>query len=122
MTPRVAGKRLVVSAAIVDAVLLLSFATFGRANHDEGIGVAGVLTVAWPFLVAWVVAGVAVKLPREPLSPRRATLAWSIALPFAILGRAIGGRGIDPAFLVVAALFTFACLVGWRVLATLIRR
>ena len=109
-------------AAGLDVALLLAFAAGGRRNHDESLTGAGVLVVAWPFIVAWAIAFVATGLWREPLNPLRAAPAWALALPLAILGRFISGRGNDPAFVVVAAIFTFACLVGWRAIHLKLRR
>ena len=115
-------RRLAVRAAAVDASLLLGFAAIGRVNHDEGLTLSGVFGVAWPFLTGWAIAFFASGLSRDPLSPRRATLAWAVMLPLAIVGRRISGRGNDPAFVIVAATFTLACLAGWRALATIRRR
>ena len=48
-----------VRALAADVVLVLLFATIGRASHREGLSVAGVLEVAWPFLAALAVGWLA---------------------------------------------------------------
>jgi hypothetical protein len=103
-----------VLAFALDAGLLVLFAALGRRTHDEGSPVAGTLVVAAPFLAGWAIAAVAARLIAAPLSPRRATLAWAIALPVGFALRAATGRGLAFGFIVVALLFTAATLVGWR--------
>lgn len=98
----------------LDAALILLFAVSGRRSHDEGVTFVGVLAVAWPFLTGWLVGAAAMRLDRTPLDVRRAAIALAIALPVAFAFRAVSGRGLAPAFLVVAIIAHAVLLLGWR--------
>jgi hypothetical protein len=103
-----------VLAFALDAGLLVLFAALGRRTHDEGSLLAGTLVVAAPFLAGWAIGAVVSRLVADPLSSRRATLAWAIALPVGFALRAATGRGLAFGFIVVALVFTAATLLGWR--------
>jgi hypothetical protein len=115
-------RRTALAAFAVDAALLLLFAVLGRRTHDEEGAVSGTLLVAAPFLAGWALGAIASRLPLEPLSPRRAALAWAIALPVGFALRAATGRGLAAGFLVVALVFTAVTLLGWRAAAVAARR
>jgi hypothetical protein len=104
----------------VDVVAILLFAALGRRNHDEGSTITGVLVVAWPFLAGWTVAWFATRLDRRPRAPGAALRALAVAIPVALLLRVVSGRGIAPAFIVVAVVFLGLVLVGRRALVSLI--
>jgi hypothetical protein len=114
--------RTAVLAFAVDAAALLVFAAIGRRTHDEDGAVAGVLLVAAPFIVGWAAGAVVARLPRDPLSVRRAVPAWAIALPVGFALRAATGRGLGFGFLVVTVMFTAVTLLGWRLAAAAVRR
>ncbi len=101
-------------AFAVDAAWLVLFAALGRRTHDEGGAIAGTLVVAAPLVAGWALGGLAVRLAHDPLSPRRAALAWAVALPVGMALRAATGRGLAPAFLLVALAFGAVALIGWR--------
>lgn len=107
---------------LVDVVAIVVFAALGRRNHGEGTSAAGVLVVAAPFLAGWTVAWFATRLHRTPASAGRALGALAVALPIALLLRALTGRGDAPAFVVVAAVFLGLALVGRRWLVGVIAR
>ncbi|MEW6583397.1 MAG: DUF3054 domain-containing protein, partial [Actinomycetota bacterium] len=73
--------RRVTVAAVVDALLILLFAAMGRRAHDEGAGVASVLSTAAPFLIGYAVAAAALRLHRAPLDLARGALAWAAGIP-----------------------------------------
>ncbi len=100
----------------VDALAILAFATFGRRSHQEGVSVAGVLSVAWPFLAGWAVGATALGVWRHPGSPGLAARAFAVALPVAFALRAVSGRGLAIAFVIVAVVTTGLLLVGRRLL------
>lgn len=110
-------------AMVVDLLLVVVFAAIGRRNHDEGGGLIETLTVAAPFLIGYVLAAAAFRLDRAPTDVRR-------ALKVAVAGVGIGlvlrgvvfGRGLAPAFVVVAVITITALIVGWRIVATGIAR
>lgn len=108
-------------AAGLDAALVLVFALVGRASHGEGL--LGVLTTWWPFLgglaIGWLVM-------RAWRSPGRIVWTgigvWLCTLGGGMLLRAASGQGIQPSFVVVAALVLGLFLLGWRALSLLVVR
>lgn len=104
------------AAMLGDLVLLVAFAALGRRAHDEdGSAVAQTFTIAAPFLIGYAVAGVSLRLDRDPFSLRRGTGVWALGLGLGLLLRGTAfDRGLAPAFVVVAVLVTGALLVGWR--------
>ena len=114
-----AGVRRAWLAFVLDAALIVLFAALGRRTHDEGSAVGGTLHVAAPFLLGWAVGAAVARLDHDPLSARRAVLAWVIALPVGFALRALDGRGLAFGFVVVALVFTAATLIGWRALVAL---
>jgi hypothetical protein len=106
--------RAVLVQCVLDAAVLIGFAALGRRSHGEDV--AGTLAVAAPFLAAWLVGALLVRLQRRPASWPRALRALAVAFPLALALRAASGGGLAPAFVVVALLFLLAGLVGRRLL------
>jgi hypothetical protein len=106
-------------AVAVDAVLVLVFAAVGRASHDEGNALVGVLATAWPFLLGLAVGWALVRV----LSQRWALEVGpgvSVVLVTVVVGmllRAVTGQGTAPSFVLVATLVLAALLLGWRAVA-----
>lgn len=100
----------------MDVLCVLVFALVGRASHDEGLTVAGVLLVAWPFLAGLAVGWGAARRLRHgwPIKPGAAILVWAGALVVGMVLRAATGAGTALSFVLVAAFTLFAALVGWR--------
>lgn len=111
-------------ALILDAVFVLVFAVIGRASHEEDA--AGFLLTAWPFLVALVVGHLAAALlparPRRPWSPGWGAVVWAVTVIGGMLLRVVSGETAQVAFIIVATLVLGVLLVGWRVVAALVRR
>ncbi len=100
---------------VVDAAMLVLFAALGRRAHDEGSAIAGTLTVAAPFLMGYAVAAAGLRLDRDPFGVRRGALVWGAGIVLGLVLRgAVFGRGLAPAFVVVAVVTTGVLLVGWR--------
>ncbi len=108
----------VVIAAVADLALIILFAAIGRRSHDEGSALAGTLTVAAPFLIGYGIAAVACRLDRSPRSVGRGVLisVGAVGLGLVLRGTAFG-RGVAPAFVVVALITITALLAGWRLVA-----
>ncbi|GAB3927971.1 hypothetical protein GCM10027613_44540 [Microlunatus endophyticus] len=49
---------------LLDVVMVLVFATIGRASHSETDSVTGILATAWPFAVAAIIGSVVAALAR----------------------------------------------------------
>ncbi len=108
-------------AFFLDLLVVLLFAAAGRASHDLGDDVLGVLGTAWPFLVGLVVGWVAV------LRQRGRGPWWLDGLVVAVctlvvgmLLRSVSGGGTAWAFVLVATGTLVAGLVGWRAVAALV--
>ncbi len=108
----------------IDVVFVLVFAAVGRASHDEGNAVVGVLATAWPFLVGLAVGWALVRT----LSHRWAVdvgTAISVVVSTVVVGmflRAVTGQGTAPSFVLVATLVLAALLLGWRAVAVRVGR
>lgn len=111
-------------AVIVDAVLVLVFAVIGRASHDEDP--LGFLLTAWPFLVALVVGHALAALvparPRRPWSLGWGVIVWVVTVAGGMLLRIATRDTAETPFIIVAALVLAALLLGWRLIALLVRR
>ena len=95
---------------------VLALALDGNSSHDAGDSDWVVLAIAWPYALAaglahaWLAA-----------SGRQAHRVWpegatvlAVTYVLGMLLRAISGRGLAPAFLVVAAIFLVVTMLGWR--------
>jgi hypothetical protein len=113
--------RTAVLAVALDMIVLIGFAAVGRRSHGEGGALAETLTVAWPFVVAWLaVAGASRALIQ--IAPVAAAISWIAAWPLALILRAFSERGDAPSFAVVALVVPLVALTGWRAAARLVLR
>jgi hypothetical protein len=114
--------RRVLPAALVDAALVVAFAATGRASHDSDV-LAGLWMTAWPFLAGAAVGWLVSRAWRAPAAPVRVGIpVWISALVIGMLLRALSGQGIALPFVMVAAAVLGVLLVGWRLVAALVRR
>lgn len=108
----------VVVAAITDLLLIIVFAVIGRRSHDEGSALVGTLTVAAPFLIGYAIAAAVCRLDRAPRRVARGALVAIAGVGVGLVLRGtVFGRGLAPAFVVVALITITALLVGWRLVA-----
>ncbi len=120
--PRAGSAAATAARFAIDALLVVAFAAIGRASHESGVlgeGGRGLLTTAWPFLVAlaagWIVS-MAWRAPSAPL--RTGVPVWAMTVTGGMLLRALSGQGTAVPFIVVATLTLLALLVGWRAVAS----
>ncbi|WP_430866891.1 DUF3054 domain-containing protein [Demequina aurantiaca] len=111
-------------AAALDAGAILVFAVVGRATHEEGIlggNGLGLLGTLWPFLVGAAAGWALAKAWRKPCAwwPT-GVIIWASAFGGGILLRLVSSQGVAVSFMIVAALFLAATLIGWRVVAGVI--
>lgn len=103
-------------ALVADVVVIVVFAAIGRAEHDTGNPILGVLATAWPFLagaaLGWVVVTLAGK--RLPISPGPGITVWLTTVIVGMLLRQVTDQGTATAFIVVATLVLGALMLGWR--------
>ncbi len=115
--------RTVASALAIDIALVVVFAAIGRVSHTERLTVVGVGETAWPFLTGLIAGWLATLGWRAPLAPVRTGLGvWALTLAGGMLLRAASRQGVAVAFVVVAGVVLLLFLVGWRGVATAIRR
>ena len=108
-----------VIAATTDLVLIILFAVIGRRSHDQGSALSGTLTVAAPFLIGYAIAAAFCRLDRAPRSARRGMLIAPVAVGLGLVLRGtVFGRGVAPAFVVVALITMTALLVSWSLVAS----
>lgn len=109
---------------VIDAALVVLFATFGRGVHAEGLGVAQVWATAWPFLVGLVVGWVLVLATRRvSTAVGTGVLLWVSTLLLGMVIRGLTeGRVPHWSFILVAGLTTAVFLIGWRAIAVALRR
>ncbi len=124
-SPRLSGA-VVAGSLGLDALLVVGFAAVGRASHESGVlgeGGVGLLTTAWPFLIALAVGWILSTAWRAPLAPLRTGVpVWVVTVVGGMLLRAVSGQGTAVPFVVVATLTLLALLVGWRLVAALVAR
>ncbi|MDN5789384.1 MAG: DUF3054 domain-containing protein [Micrococcales bacterium] len=107
-------------AFVLDLVLVLVFATIGRATHEHGLTVTGVIGTAWPFLLGTAIGWGGVRLLSKawPLEVGPGVTVWLATVVFGMLLRGVSGGGIALPFVLVAAGTLALLLVGWRALLT----
>lgn len=105
---------------LADALAIVVFAAAGRASHQEGSSLAGVLYTAWPFLLAAAVAWPVLRVwrGRWPTTPADGLFVWLGTLAGGMAARAVNGSGTHWSFVLVAALVLGVLLLGWRALVT----
>lgn len=121
MTTGDANDRRITVAAALDAFSIVVFVAVGRRNHDQDPALAGTLFTAAPFLVALGVGWVVSRAWREPFGLFTGAVIWVVTIGLGmVLRNLVFDRGTAASFVVVATLFTGACLVGWRLIARLL--
>lgn len=108
---------------LADLACVLALAIGGRSTHEADTAYWQVAVIAWPFALATALAhGHLASRGRDTtrLWPAGATILV-VTYALGMLLRAISGRGMDPAFLVVAGAFLTATMLGWRIAVRLAR-
>ncbi|AUG28897.1 DUF3054 domain-containing protein [Microbacterium hominis] len=109
-------------AAALDVALVITFAAVGRASHDSDVW-TGLATTAWPFLAALVLGWLIAQGWKAPFALGRTGLpVWAVTLVGGMLLRVASGQGIAVSFVIVAGIVLAVFLLGWRLVALLLRR
>jgi uncharacterized membrane protein len=109
--------------AACDAALILVFAAIGRDAHQRGEIIAGVFSTAWPFLAGAAVSWLALRIWRSPLALWPSGVGvWLGTVAVGMLLRAVTGQTVVLPFVIVALLSLGLFLLGYRLLAAVIRR
>lgn len=104
-------------APILDAVCVLALVAVGTRNHDSADSLTGVLAVGAPFWgalgLAWTLRGPWLR----PFDTRTAATTWIVTVVVGmVLRNTAFDRGTALPFVIVASLFLFATMFGWRAL------
>ena len=103
---------------------VLALAIGGKGSHEASEPNWVVLAIAWPHAVAASLTHV--RLVSRGRPTRRTWPEGGIVLAgtyvLGMLLRAISGRGLDPAFLIVAGLFLALTMLGWRAVVQIMTR
>ena len=101
-----------------DAASVLALVVVGTRNHDTDTGVVAVIGVGVPFWIALAVVSTLPLVGNDPRSTRAATTVWvgTVALGM-VLRNLVFDRGTATPFVIVASLFLFASMFGWRAVA-----
>lgn len=109
---------------VADLVLVTIFAALGVITHDGALTAPLLIRVAWPFLLALLVAHLILRTWKA--SPwqvwPRGVFIVLITVVGAMTIRSLLGEGTDPAFVIVAFCVNTLFLLGWRLLARLLTR
>jgi FtsH-binding integral membrane protein len=107
----------------LDVIGVVGFVALGRNSHAERDSLAGVLTVAAPFLVGLGVGWVIVGRTGRPAGMRAGMVVWGCTVIVGLTLRSVAfDRAVPPAFVVVAAAFLGLWLLGWRAASMILAR
>jgi hypothetical protein len=111
------------TAAAADVACIVVFVALGRDSHGEALDLAGIAGVAAPFLLGLAAGWLVARAWRDPRAPRTGVRIWPVTVAVGMLLRHfLWSRGTAAAFVVVATIFLFVFLVGWRVIAREVTR
>lgn len=111
-------------ALIVDLILVVLFTIVGHYTHSHNFDPQGLMTTAWPFVAALVIAWLLTGIWDRPIAPlATGTGVWAITVLVGLVLRGITGAGGEPgtvpvSFMIVATTLNLITLVGWRIIAT----
>ena len=116
------GPAVAAAAALLDGCGVLAFVIIGRHAHADGDSLAGIWHTAWPFLAGLAAGLLAVRGWRRPLAIVPAGLgSWLGAAGAGMAIRVLAGQGTAAAFIAVALAFLALFLLGWRLVARMVR-
>lgn len=122
-SPR-ASTAVITIAAVLDTVFVIGFAASGRSQHGEAATLGGLWQTAWPFLAGLALIWIVALVWRRPLAAIRSGVPiWLGTVAVGMLLRVLftdGGAALP--FVLVATGTLGLTLVGWRLLAVLIKR
>lgn len=108
-----------VTGAALDLGCVAAFVGIGRASHAEPGTVTGLAATGWPFLAGTVIAWAATRAWRRPAAVvPTGTVVWLMTVAVGMALRVLSGQGTAVTFVVVAAAFLAATMLGWRAART----
>lgn len=114
----------IIVALVLDLISVLVFATIGRASHSLELSAIGVVETAWPFFIGLWVGWAPVWTRRKPLAFWPTALwVWAATAVVGLLFRMLSNNlELAPPFAIVATAFLALFLIGWRVIAVIVRK
>lgn len=105
----------------MDVAVVLVFVVIGRSAHDEPL--SGMVGTAAPFLMALAVGWAAAAVtPWSAATVQAGVIVWAVTWVGGLaLRQLVFGAGTAPAFVVVAGISLAVGLLGWRIVAALLR-
>ena len=120
---RVVTTASVVSAAVIDLVLVVVFVLIGRSSHDESSSALGLLGTAWPFVAGAALGWLIMRAWRSPLAVVWTGIGiWISTVVFGMLLRSAVDQGVQLSFVIVTFVVLGVFLLGWRGVAALVTR
>lgn len=102
---------------IIDVALVIAFAAWGRASHNEALDLDGITRTAAPFvgaaLLYWIFS---ILTNRQMTKLREGVTVWATTLALGMVFRLMVGDGVQIAFVLVAAATLALFLIGWRLI------
>lgn len=109
---------------VVDAAIVVTFATVGMFNHDSKPSLLTLVAILWPFVV-----GLAAGWIGAIWNGLRGLRVWpggllivAVTYGLGMAFRSLSGRGLETGFLVFSAGFFVVTMLGWRGAWQLARR
>ncbi len=110
-------------AFAADLAIIVIFVVFGRRTHEQPETLSGTLGALAPFMAALGTGWLSARAWRHPTRIDTGVWVWVTTLGLGMLLRSqVAGQGTASTFVLVAAGFTGAGLVGWRFVWTEIHR
>ena len=110
-------------APLIDLVAVVVFVAIGRAHHDHGDALRGLISTSWPFAlglaVAWLVT---IGRSHAGLGLRDGAVVVIVTVAIGMLARVLAGQGTAFAFILVALAFLGLEMEGWRLVARRVSR
>jgi putative effector of murein hydrolase len=117
------SQRRSLGALVADLGILVIFILVGRRTHEQAETLSGTLNALAPFVVALGIGWLSARAWRNPTDITTGIWIWVVTLVLGMVVRSqVAGQGTATAFVIVAAGFTGAGLVGWRFVWTEIHR
>ncbi|MFT2818270.1 DUF3054 domain-containing protein [Leifsonia sp. A12D58] len=118
---RVVSPASVVSAAVIDLVLVVVFVVIGRSSHDEASNFVGFVTTAWPFVAGVALGWLIMRAWRAPLGVVWTGIGiWISTVVFGMLLRSFADQGVQLSFVIVTVVVLGVFLLGWRGIVALV--
>jgi hypothetical protein len=113
----------VVLSLLADVGIVVVFVLAGRRTHQQSTDLTATLGALWPFMAALGAGWLISRAHRAPTHLGRGVIIWAVTLTLGMVLRAgVMGQGTATAFVLVAAGFTAAGIIGWRVIISLATR